>query len=523
MTLIHSFLLYRTNSNRSRCSSSFSSIPNTMKLPFLPLLFLLLPSALAWDSDQLEIFDLVEEINENFYALLGVAETAETSEIRKAYRKLSLQLHPDRNPAEDAEVKFRQLVAVNEVLKSPEKRQIYDNVLRDGLPNWRQPVYYFRKARKLGLFEMFVILFLISTVGHYLCIWAMYLEKKFEMEEVLFSQMKRKKEKELKRSKRDKNAGGLDALAEGVSEMVTDMLVAPTWHRLLPVQLALALKDIVVSAPENYRQVAEMAKEAWQEMKEKRAKEKSDDSGIEDEEEEEESVKREKKPKRKRVALPEYSESEVYQRKAETKNSSDSAASSSAATTTQKLPARSNAPWTEDDMSRLAKAMVRYPVGTLNRWEKVAEFVERTVPEIMQKNKEIRDTQFHRLNQVVSSESDSSSGGAAFSEEKTMLKKNKKSAQAMAALSSDVTKREESDGIETTTTTTMKENATSDDASWSQNQQKILEWALAQFPKGTAERWDKIAEHIPGKSKADCMQRYKYIVETLKQKKSAAS
>ena len=39
------------------------------------------------------------------------------------------------------------------------------------------------------------------------------------------------------------------------------------------------------------------------------------------------------------------------------------------------------------------------------------------------------------------------------------------------------------------------------DTSWSQNQQKLLEWALNKFPKGTEERWDKVAEHIPGKNK----------------------
>ena len=36
---------------------------------------------------------------------------------------------------------------------------------------------------------------------------------------------------------------------------------------------------------------------------------------------------------------------------------------------------------------------------------------------------------------------------------------------------------------------------------WSQNQQVILEWALRQYPKGTDQRWEKIAEHIPGKNK----------------------
>ena len=36
---------------------------------------------------------------------------------------------------------------------------------------------------------------------------------------------------------------------------------------------------------------------------------------------------------------------------------------------------------------------------------------------------------------------------------------------------------------------------------WTQNQQKIFEWALSTYPKGTSERWEKIADEIPGKSK----------------------
>ena len=500
-------------------------IPGPLKMltrvlvPTVLFLLLLLTSTYAWDQDQMEIFDVVEEVNENFYALLGVDEKAETSEIKKAYRKLSLQLHPDRNPAEDAEVKFRQLVAVYEILKNAEKRGQYDAILRDGLPDWRQPVFYYRKARKLGLLEMCVILFVISTVGHYLVIWAMYLEKKFELEEVLFSQMKRKHEKEMKR-KRERNVGaGLDRLAEGVSEMVTDMLEAPTLYRLLPVQLGFALKDIVVSAPENYRQVMEMVKEALREMRERRATVQEEEG--EEEEEEEETKEKKPKPKRKRIVLPEYSESEVYQRKPESAENAADSARAAANASPDTLPPRAHQPWTEDDLSKLSKAMARFPVGTLNRWEKVAEFSERTVNEIMQKNKEIRDSQFHRMNQAVSVDSP---------EEK--VKKNKKSAQAMAALSNDVTRREETDGVVESSASSphqqqqsalVKEELSAEDGGWSQNQQKIFEWALAQYPKGTAERWDKIAEHIPGKTKADCVARFKFIVEQLKQKKSAAA
>ena len=40
-----------------------------------------------------------------------------------------------------------------------------------------------------------------------------------------------------------------------------------------------------------------------------------------------------------------------------------------------------------------------------------------------------------------------------------------------------------------------------DSDGWNKNQQTILEWALRQYPKGVEQRWEKIAEHIPGKSK----------------------
>jgi DnaJ family protein C protein 1 len=72
------------------------------------LLFLCLISlSKAWDNDELEIFDLVEEVNGNFYEYLEVKPDAGTSEIKKAYRRLSLILHPDKNDAEDASIKFR--------------------------------------------------------------------------------------------------------------------------------------------------------------------------------------------------------------------------------------------------------------------------------------------------------------------------------------------------------------------------------------------------------------------------------
>ena len=166
----------------------------------LTLLFILIPSISAFDNDELEIFDLVEEVNQNFYEYLGLTQEASTSEIRKSYRKLSLVLHPDKNDAEDAEIKFRWLASIYEILKDSAKREIYDRVLVEGLPDWRSPVFYYRRMRKIGLAEGLAYLFVIVTVFQYCIHWAHYWEKKFTLNEVINAQMGKKSVKKTKKA-----------------------------------------------------------------------------------------------------------------------------------------------------------------------------------------------------------------------------------------------------------------------------------------------------------------------------------
>ncbi|MCW2846253.1 MAG: Chaperone protein DnaJ [Marmoricola sp.] len=60
------------------------------------------------------------------YAILGVSRDAEADEIKKAYRRLARQLHPDVNPDPDTQEKFKEVSAAYEVLSDPEKRRVYD-------------------------------------------------------------------------------------------------------------------------------------------------------------------------------------------------------------------------------------------------------------------------------------------------------------------------------------------------------------------------------------------------------------
>ena len=71
----------------------------------------------------------------DFYNILGLQRNANESEIKKAYRKLAMKWHPDKNQENKdyAEKKFKAVSEAYEILSDPKKKEIYDQYGEDGL------------------------------------------------------------------------------------------------------------------------------------------------------------------------------------------------------------------------------------------------------------------------------------------------------------------------------------------------------------------------------------------------------
>ncbi|WOO83513.1 putative J domain-containing protein [Vanrija pseudolonga] len=146
-----------------------------MRLTILALFALVFAvSALAWDKNDYEIFDLVSALQASegkgttFYSVLGLETSATTPEITKAYRRKSLQWHPDKNPGvKDIEARFARLGVIAQILRDGERRERYNFFLKNGVPTWKGFGYAYTRWRP-GLGFVFTFLAVLTAGMHYI-------------------------------------------------------------------------------------------------------------------------------------------------------------------------------------------------------------------------------------------------------------------------------------------------------------------------------------------------------------------
>lgn len=162
--------------------------------------------------------------------------------------------------------------------------------------------------------------------------------------------------------------------------------------------------------------------------------------------------------------------------------------------------------WSQEELNLLIKAVNLFPAGTNQRWEVVANFINqhhggtRAAKEVLAHAKDMQQSDFSR------SSMKDAANKAAFNK----FEKDQKVQKSDEAAPSE---RYE----------TPAEQMGINLSPWTSDEQKLLEQALKTFPASLDDRWAKIAESIPNRSKKECMKRYKELVELVRAKKSATS
>lgn len=99
-------------------------------------------------------------MGKDYYKTLGIIKGATDEDIKKAYRKLALKFHPDKNKAAGAEEKFKEVAEAYEVLSDKKKRDVYDRYGSDGLKGSK---YLEKGGLRMGRFMVKDVFLLINN------------------------------------------------------------------------------------------------------------------------------------------------------------------------------------------------------------------------------------------------------------------------------------------------------------------------------------------------------------------------
>jgi len=167
-------------------------------------------------------------------------------------------------------------------------------------------------------------------------------------------------------------------------------------------------------------------------------------------------------------------------------------------------------PWSKMELSYLAKGVKKFPAGGANRWESISYFVNNSLALSEPRTKEECITQYNQTlrNVVTATPTERSSSAAA--DHATCITPTCPSSATLSSLPGSTN---------TPVNASLESNTIADN--WTAEQDSLLQEGLKKFPNtmDKNERWANIAKGVPGKSKKECVQRFKIIREALLNKK----
>ncbi|KAJ1917606.1 hypothetical protein H4219_003120 [Mycoemilia scoparia] len=267
-----------------------------MRLPSLHILLgitlLLTLSVVVQGFDKLdyEIFELWDEVRKHdsnpdhsqngqpqhpsWYQILGVTKKSTTKEINKAYRKLSIKYHPDKNPmaALDPSIgkKFSRLGSIAAMLRDPHKRERYNFYLKNGVPVWRGTGYLYRRWRP-GFGTVLVGLLFFASGFQYLYAHLSYWRAQQRIKDLELFQKEKERNEMSRRGGGAQNNAADNAFVNGDGEVQVDYdqdsinydgtinpwaVPPPSWNSVLVVKLGYYVVNAVRTRALGYEPLA---------------------------------------------------------------------------------------------------------------------------------------------------------------------------------------------------------------------------------------------------------------------------
>lgn len=198
--------------------------------------------------------------------------------------------------------------------------------------------------------------------------------------------------------------------------------------------------------------------------------------------------------------------------------------------------------WTQELIQLLIKSVNFFPAGTNQRWEVVANFVNQhgvfedqrrfSAKDVLSKAKDLQSSDFSKsslkmaANQEAFDKFEKDKRKPANSVENTEISMSFDASKVVVNGKPEKTpKPQVSNGeaeVKQQPKPVEKQEDKKEDIPWNKTEQELLEQAIKTYPASTPERWDRIAECIPSRSKKECMKRFKELVDLVKAKKAAA-